>query len=49
MTASARLLVLGLGCVLGDHHHGYEAAYVYPDAYTNSSALSHHAGSGRTR
>ena len=54
MTANTGLLLVfsfGLSFVVGDHNHGYEAAYVYPEPnlYANTSGLSYHASSGRTR
>ena len=54
MTANTGLLLVisfGLSFVIGDHNHGYEAAYVYPepDLYTNTSGLTYQASSGRTR
>ena len=54
MTADPVLLLVlssGLSLVIGDHHHGYEAAYVYPDPvhYVNTSGLTSHGSSGRTR
>ena len=54
MNANPSLLLvlsLGLSLVIGDHNHGYEAAYVYPDPerYANTSGLTPHDSSGRTR
>ena len=53
MTASQVLLLIlsiSLSIVTGDYSQDY--AYVYPDQehyYANTSALTHHASSGRTK
>ena len=55
MTANTVLLLvlsIGLSFVTGDYSQEYDAAYVYPDQehyYANTSALTHHASSGRTK
>ena len=55
MNIFRKIMYLTLGLcisgVLSDHHHGYDAAYVYPDqsySYQNNSIDIHH-GTQRSR
>ena len=52
MSASTGLLLvfsLGLSFCVGDYKYGYEAAAYEPDFYTNTSALTYDASTGRSR
>ena len=51
MSANSGILLVysfGLSFVVGDYNYSYEAAYE-PDLYTNTSALTYDASSGRSR